>query len=406
VVAATAPASGIAKSVDESVAYPRAEFRSRPRRFTVDGIEATLVTGDLAGSGFAGTGHAIVYWTIGDTFHQASVHFDDKARVAEMIARGLSAQMADCGPSVPSGRREVAWPALSSIPGVLVAPDAPFEVLADRWRAVEELGFDQLWLADHSGDYRDRAGQWFDGWTALAHATLHTRRMRIGTLVSNPILRSPALLARQALAIDHLSQGRLELGIGMGIAEFDHRAMGVGVWDAPERAARFAEYVDVVDGLLRSGDPALPFRFAGRYYQSDHHALVPSPVQSPRPPITLGGQSPTVLRAAARLADRWNTHGPFGASADEILIRTREQNDRLDDLCRREGRQPAELRRALLCYAALDPWRASDPRAGVDALAGTVERFIEAGVQEFVVFWPPEDDISLLELAATAIGGR
>jgi hypothetical protein len=109
VVAATAPARGIAKSVDESVAYPRAEFRSRPRRFTVDGIEATLVTGDLARSGFAGTGHAIVYWTIGDTFHQASVHFDDKARVAEMIARGLIAQMAHCDPSVPSGRRICNW---------------------------------------------------------------------------------------------------------------------------------------------------------------------------------------------------------------------------------------------------------------------------------------------------------
>jgi hypothetical protein len=109
VVAATAPARGIVESVDQSVAYPRREFRSRPRRFTVGGIEATLVTGDRAGSGFAGMGHAIVYWTIGDTFHQASVHFDDKARVAEMIARGLIAQMAACDPSVPSGRRICDW---------------------------------------------------------------------------------------------------------------------------------------------------------------------------------------------------------------------------------------------------------------------------------------------------------
>jgi hypothetical protein len=91
------------------VAHPRAELRSRPKRFTVDGIEATLVTGDRAGSGFAGTGHAIIYWTIGDTFHQASVHFDDQARVAEMIARGLIAQMAHCDPSAPSGRRICNW---------------------------------------------------------------------------------------------------------------------------------------------------------------------------------------------------------------------------------------------------------------------------------------------------------
>jgi hypothetical protein len=109
VVAATKPASRLVESVDASVTRPRADFRSRPRRFTLVGIEATLVTGDLAGSGFAGTGHAIVYWTIGDTLHQASVHFDDKARAAEMIARGLIAQMANCDPSVPSGRRICKW---------------------------------------------------------------------------------------------------------------------------------------------------------------------------------------------------------------------------------------------------------------------------------------------------------
>jgi hypothetical protein len=109
VIAATSSARGIVESVDQSVAYPRREFRASPRRFTVGGIEATLVTGDRAGSGFAGMGHAIVYWTIGDTFHQASVHFYDKARVAEMIARGLIAQMAACDPSVPSGRGICDW---------------------------------------------------------------------------------------------------------------------------------------------------------------------------------------------------------------------------------------------------------------------------------------------------------
>jgi hypothetical protein len=109
VVAATAPARGLVETVDRSVADPPLEFRSRPRRFTVDGIDATLLTGDRAGSGFAGTGHAIVYWTIGDTFHQASVHFDDKAPVAEMIARGLITQMANCDPPVRSRRRICNW---------------------------------------------------------------------------------------------------------------------------------------------------------------------------------------------------------------------------------------------------------------------------------------------------------
>ncbi len=292
---------------------------------------------------------------------------------------------------------------MTCLSGVLVPPDASFEALRDRWQAVEGLGFDQLWTADHSGHYRDLARPWFDGWTALAHAAACTRRVRIGTLVSNPILRPPSLLAREALALDHLSSGRLELGIGMGIAEFDHRAMGVEIWEPRERAARFAEYIELVDGLLRSAQPASRFRFSGRYYHADHHPLTPAPLQRPRPPLTLGGQSPTVLRTAARLADRWNTHGQFGATTEETLARTREQNARLDELCEREGRPRTAVRRALLCYAALDPWRATDRGGGLDLLAETVKRFAAAGVREFVVFWPPHDDISLLERAKAVI---
>ncbi len=146
--------------------------------------------------------------------------------------------------------------------GVLVPPDAPFPTQVARWRRVEELGFDLLFVADHSRDYRDLTGPWFDGWTVLAHMATETRRVRIGTLVSNPILRHPALPAKEAVTVDYLSGGRLELGIGTGIAPFDHAAVGSGPWPAGgERVARFAEYVEVVDGLLRGGGR----RFQGRF---------------------------------------------------------------------------------------------------------------------------------------------
>ena len=98
VVAASAPARVMMESVDASARYPRAEFKSKPRHFAVKGVEATLVTGDIAGGGFAGSGHAIAYWQIDNTLYQASVHFDDKASVAEAIARGLMVQMVDCVP--------------------------------------------------------------------------------------------------------------------------------------------------------------------------------------------------------------------------------------------------------------------------------------------------------------------
>jgi alkanesulfonate monooxygenase SsuD/methylene tetrahydromethanopterin reductase-like flavin-dependent oxidoreductase (luciferase family) len=92
-----------------------------------------------------------------------------------------------------------------------------------------------LWVADHSADtrtdssggHRDLDGTWFDGWTVLAVMAQQTTRIRIGTLVSNPVLRPPALLAKEALTVDHLSEGRLELGIGTGIEPIDHATMGL-----------------------------------------------------------------------------------------------------------------------------------------------------------------------------------
>lgn len=279
--------------------------------------------------------------------------------------------------------------------GVLLHPDAPFPALAERCRRVETLGFDQLFLPDHSGDYRDLSGHWFEGWSVLAAVALHTSRVRIGTLVSNPILRPPALLAKQAVTLDHLSGGRLELGIGTGIAPFDHAAVGSEPWPAGERVGRFAEYVEVVDGLLRGG--GRPYGFEGRWLRVREAATAPEPVQRPRPPLVVAGQSPTVLRVAAERADAWNTHGPFGAGVDQILDITRRQNDQLDELCTATGRDPASLRRSLLLFAALDPWAA--PVAFPDIVA----RFAEAGISEFVLAWPPADHLETFEQLSSEV---
>ena len=287
--------------------------------------------------------------------------------------------------------------------GIEVPQDAPFPTLVERWQRVEELGFDHLWVADHSadtrtdhsGDYRNLDGTWFDGWTALAVMAKETTRIRIGTLVSNPVLRPPALLAKEALTIDHLSGGRLELGIGTGIEPLDHATMGLGYWSAQERVARFSEYVEVVDGLLRS--PSRAYAFEGRYYRTRQAAMGPPPLQRPRPPITVGGQSPTVLRVAAERADCWNTAGPLGLGVDEILETTRRQNDRLDEMCDAFGRVPTEVRRSLFLVGALDAW------ASPDAAEKIVRRFGEIGIGEFVLFWPPDGRLDLLEHVAREV---
>jgi alkanesulfonate monooxygenase SsuD/methylene tetrahydromethanopterin reductase-like flavin-dependent oxidoreductase (luciferase family) len=213
--------------------------------------------------------------------------------------------------------------------------------------------------------------------------------------VSNPVLRPPALLAKEALTIDHLSEGRLELGIGTGIEPLDHATMGLDYWSPQERVARFSEYVEVVDGLLHS--PSRAYAFEGRYYRTREPAMGPPPVQRPRPPITVGGQSPTVLRVAAERADCWNTAGPLGLDLDQILETTRRQNEQLDEMCVAFGREPDELRRSLFMVGALDAW------ASPEAVEQIVKRFDEIGIGEFVLFWPPDERLDLFEHVATEV---
>lgn len=280
--------------------------------------------------------------------------------------------------------------------GVLTLQDAPFHEQVRRWQRVEELGFDQLFVADHTADYRDLGGTWFDGWTTLTLMARETSIIRIGTLVTNPVIRPPAICAKAAASIDHLSGGRLELGIGTGIAGFDHAAAGLPYWDPRERGARFAEYVTVVDGLLRSS--ASLFTFHGDHYATHETSFQPAPVQQPRPPIIVGGQSPTVRRVAVEVADAWNTHGPFGASPEEIFEVTRRQNAELDEACERAGRRPDDVRRSLLLFDTLDPW------AAPGAFEDVVTRFLGPGIREFVVFWPDDDgQTKLFEEAATEV---
>lgn len=267
--------------------------------------------------------------------------------------------------------------------GVMIMPDQPMATLRERFRQVEALGFDQMYVPDHMGDFRDLAGTWFEGGTLLAAAAMHTERIRVGMMVSNPILRSPALLAKQALAIDHLSGGRVDVGLGAGLFALDHHAVGEEPWSPRERAGRFADYVQIVDGVMRGDTPS--FTFEGQWLWARDVPTAPGPVQRPRPPMIVGGQSPTVLRVAAAHADVWNTIGPMGANLEEVLDATARQNRQLDDLCAAAGRDPRSLRRSLTTFAATDPWESPI------SLIEVVERFRPAGIDEFVIGWPPED---------------
>jgi alkanesulfonate monooxygenase SsuD/methylene tetrahydromethanopterin reductase-like flavin-dependent oxidoreductase (luciferase family) len=276
--------------------------------------------------------------------------------------------------------------------GIMLYPDVPFPTLIEQARWVESLGFDQIYLPDHSANLQDLDGPWFDGLTALAVVAAHTESIRVGTLVSNPILRSPAMLARQALSIDHLSGGRLELGIGAGVFDWDHRAVGSEPWSAKERAGRFAEYVEIVDGILRGAGE--PYSFEGSWLWAPDVRTAPTSVQRPRPPIIVGGQSPTVLRTAARFADVWNTIGPMGADAETVLEVTARQTRQIDELAAEAGRDPATIERSFALYGPWDPWEAPV------TLEEVVERFDAIGITGFVTNIPDETRLDEFERMA------
>lgn len=150
--------------------------------------------------------------------------------------------------------------------GVLTPPSVRWEQMVKRWQTIEALGFDSVWVPDHFVDFRQPRTPRFEAWTLLAGLATQTTRIRIGTLITAMPFRNPAFLARQALTVDHLSQGRLELGLGTGASgEIDpsYAMTGIDDWAPPERVARFREVVEIVDQLLRNEVST----YQGRYYQ-------------------------------------------------------------------------------------------------------------------------------------------
>jgi F420-dependent oxidoreductase-like protein len=200
--------------------------------------------------------------------------------------------------------------------------------------AAEDAGIEALFRSDHylSLDAPSERAS-LDAWTTLAGLAARTSRIRLGTLVSPATFRHPSVLAKSAATVDHISGGRVELGLGAGWMELEHRAYGFDFPPASERVARFAEQLELVHRVWTEDEPS----FSGRFYTLDSCPALPKPAQRPRPPIIVGGSAlPGTARPAARFADEYNT---FGASPEEAARRRR----RLDGACAAEGRDPATL---------------------------------------------------------------
>ena len=266
--------------------------------------------------------------------------------------------------------------------------------MVERWRRCEDLGFDSLWIPDHLVPPFNPSGPLLEAWSVLAGMAGVTSRARLGVLVSCNTFRPPALLAKMAVTLDHMANGRLELGMGAGWFEPEHRMFGIALPEKRELVDRFREAVEVVDLLLRSDGE--PVSYDGTYYQLEDAPFRPAPMQRPRPPLVLGAHGPRMMRIVARYADTWNTVGTVEENRPKLA--------NLEAACAEVGRDPSTLRRALLYVPAQMP--SEQPWDSPDAFADYVGRYRDLGFTEFIFQPPAPERFALLErVAAEALAG-
>lgn len=268
--------------------------------------------------------------------------------------------------------------------GIWVPVATSWRNARDRLKHVEVLGYDSIWVVDHFANPFQPAFPWFEAWTTLAALAAVTDRIRLGTLVTNIIYRNPALIAKQAMTVDHISGGRLTVGIGAGSPDDpSHPMTGVEQWPNPERAERLREIVEILDLMLRS--PVSTFE--GKYYRVADAIMLPGPLQKPRPPILIGAHGRKMLELAATRADTWNTLVGSRFSAREALEATRRASEFVTECAARAGRDPASIVRSLCVGWTPDPLFDS-----LDSLVDFIGRYSEAGINEFIFGYWTEDD--------------
>jgi len=288
-----------------------------------------------------------------------------------------------------------------------------FAALARHWQRAEELGYDAAWLDDHfysvTGPASDDS---LECWTLMAALCRETTRLRFGTLVLCNNYRHPALLAKMASTLDHVSGGRLEFGLGAGWFENEYRAYGYDFPSIGTRLEQLEEALQICIAMWTEERAA----FAGRHYRVERAHCNPKPVQQPHPPIMIGGGGEKVLlQLVARYADCWN----FGGSVDDF----RHKIAILDRHCAAAGRNPAEIERSWFGNIVIEPdearlqerlakraARGHGDAYGLNAMVGTpaqiadrIREYTALGVTHFIGMFGRVERLGATELFAREV---
>ena len=291
-------------------------------------------------------------------------------------------------------------------------------------RACEDHSLQGLFRSDHYLSFDDpRHRGALDAWTTIAALASITDRIRLGTMVSPVTFRHPSQLAKAVVTADHVSGGRVELGIGAGWFEREHQAYGFPFPSTAERVDLLAEQIEIVHRLWDRDEEDVSFD--GRHYRLDASVALPKPVQEPHPPLIMGGAAgPRSAALAARWADEYNVTSVDPAAA-------RERRAHVAAACESIGRDPAGIRFSIMTTTVVGADRPElerraaallrkegeggdveaflgDPRP--HQLVGTVEQvverlraFAETGVQRVFLQHLVHEDLEMVELVGREI---
>ena len=303
--------------------------------------------------------------------------------------------------------------------GFWPSPWLPFNEMVELCTHAEATGWDGLWLADHFMSAGANADMPFpEAWITLAALAARVPRVRVGTMVTGNTYRHPAVLAKMAATLDHISGGRVVLGLGSGWQENEHRQYGIEFDTIPGRLRRLDEACQVIKALYTQKTS----NFSGRYYQLTDATLEPKPVQDPLPLLIGGGGEKVTLKITAKYADEWNHWGNVAMMEYKGAI--------LDAHCADVGRDPADIQRSAAVLMFMDTnkarlqerWKAhpdsrQPPGEPGRAIAGTpaeirdiVAQYEAVGVNEIIVtdaaFGNYDEKIATMDLLMREVAGR
>ena len=265
----------------------------------------------------------------------------------------------------------------------VILPSERWSENRPKWIEAERLGLHAAYTYDHLSWRSFRERPWFTMVPFLAAASQVTSSIRLGPLVTTPNFRHPLLLAKDLLALDDVSNGRLVVGVGAGGQGFDASVLGHEPWSDRERFARYQEFTLTLERLLR--EPATSVK--GEYYSVQDSRQLPGPVQRPRPPLYLSGLRRRSIAFAAEVGDGWVSVGAFSDAGDSTEVAVERQSQLLDDALGELGRTGPYER------LFLGPQTDEAPLGSYEGFLDWAGRYRELKITELVIHYPIPDSI-------------